>query len=187
MTRHQSALRRLPDFIAKPAAPLQHLLPTQPNPHSTVYECAKNLLRGEQGQSLVEFGVAASIMFAFMFGLMQVCLAFYSHEYISELAREGTRYAIVHGPDCITSSGSSCEVTATTGTGTYSSVNSYVSAIGLPNLGSGPVTVSTTYPDGEAENEPVVVKVTYAFPYHIPYVTPTTLTMSSTSEMYIIQ
>jgi hypothetical protein len=118
---------------------------------------------------------------------MQLCMAFYMHEYISELAREGARYAIVHGPDCLTSSGTSCMVTATSGAGSFPSVNAYVSQSGLPNLGGGKVTVNTTYPSGEAVNQPVKVNVTCAFPYNIPFVPVTTLSMSSTSEMYIIQ
>jgi Flp pilus assembly protein TadG len=147
----------------------------------------ETLTRGECGDSLVSFALTVPILFGFVFGLMQVCLALYSHEYISELAREGARYAIVHGPDCLTSSGTSCMVTATTGAGSFPSVNSYVSQSALPNLGGGKITVNTTYPSGEVVNQPVRVNVSCAFPFNILFVTSTTLTMSSTSEMYIIQ
>jgi Flp pilus assembly protein TadG len=144
-------------------------------------------LRGEEGSELVELAVSLPILFGFVFGLMQICLAFYTHEYISELAREGTRYAIVHGPSCETSAGASCTVTA-------SAVNAYVSGLGWPNLGGGTLTVSTTYPGpggpgsaGNVVNQPVRVTVTYTFPYKIPFVTSKNLSMSSTSQMYIIQ
>ncbi len=147
----------------------------------------QTLMRGERGNALVSFALSLPILFAFIFGLMELCLGFYSHECISELAREGARYAIVHGPNCMTSSGISCTVTATTGAGSFPGVNAYVSQSGLPNLGGGTITVNTTYPNGELVNQPVKVKVTCSFPFNVPFVPATTFNMSSTSEMYIIQ
>jgi Flp pilus assembly protein TadG len=142
-------------------------------------------LRGEEGSQLVEFALTLPILLGIIFGLMQICLAFYTHEYISELAREGTRYAIVHGPACVTLGGASCTVTA-------SGVNSYVAGLGWPNLGGvtfSASNVTTTYPGtgGELVNNPVVVTVTYQFPYKIPFITSKTLSLKSTSQMYIIQ
>ena len=79
-------------------------------------------------------------------------------------------------------------VTATSGAGSYLSVNNYVKAIGLPNLGGGTMTVATTYPDGdEVPPHRVQVKVTYTFPYAIPFVPSSAISMSSTSEMNILQ
>ena len=135
---------------------------------------------GEDGQSLVELAFALPILMAFIFGLMQVCLLFYAWEMISECAREGSRYAIVHGPTCETAGGVSCEATA-------SQVSSYVSGIGYPNLGNGTMSVSTTFPNGESLNQPAVVTVTYTFPYRIPGYTTKNLSMQSVSEMYIVQ
>ena len=77
---------------------------------------------------------------------------------------------------------------------TAAQVNSHVSGIGLPNLGGGTMTVDTTYPGpggpgsgGDVVGQPVQVTITYTFPYKIPFVTNTSLTMSSKSVMYIIQ
>jgi Flp pilus assembly protein TadG len=143
-------------------------------------------LHNEEGANLVEMALTLPILLAFVFGLMEVCLAFYVHEYISELAREGTRYGAVHGTTCVTSPGAvPCTVTA-------AQVGAYVVGLGWPNLGGGTVSVDTVtahmYPDGsEAPGKRVQVKVTYAFPYKIPWVTSTTLTMSSSSVMTIIQ
>jgi Flp pilus assembly protein TadG len=139
-------------------------------------------LHGEEGAELVELALSAPILFGLVFGLMQICLAFYTYEYISELAREGARYAAVHGPSCETSASVSCSATA-------ASVNAYVTGLANFNLGGGSMTVSTTYPGtgGELVSNPVVVKITYAFPYKIPYIKSTTLTMTSTSQMTIVQ
>jgi Flp pilus assembly protein TadG len=156
--------------------------------HRAVGRNRKRSLTGsENGQSAVEFALVAPVLLGFVLGLIEICLAFYTHACISELAREGTRYAAFHGPSCTTSAGASCEVTATTGAGTFSSVNSYVSDLGMPNLCGGTVTPNTTYPNGETLGQPVVVTVTYVFPYHLPFVTQSNLTLTAQSEMYIIQ
>jgi Flp pilus assembly protein TadG len=142
--------------------------------------------RSEDGQSLVEFALTLSILLGFIFGLMQVCLAFYTYEWISECTREGSRYAMVHGPTCVTYSGASCTVSA-------AGVNNYVSGIGLPNLAGGVMTPATSYlaPGGGAgsnvDGDYVQVVVTYAFPYKIPFVMQSNLTMTSASTMTIIQ
>lgn len=139
------------------------------------------ITRGEQGDSLVEFALTFPIVLAFLLGLTAMCLGYYTDEWISECAREGTRYAIVHGANCETSAGASCTATA-------SEVNSFVSSIGLPNLGGGTMTANTTYPDGdEVSPHRVQVTVSYTFPYRIPWVSSATLSLSSTSEMYILQ
>jgi Flp pilus assembly protein TadG len=141
-----------------------------------------NLVRSEEGQSLVEFAMTFFILFGFVFGLMQTCLAYYTHEYISELAREGTRYAIVHGPSCETSAGASCAVAA-------AGINSYVSGLSWPNLAGGTMTPATTYigVGGDLDGNFVKVTVTYVYPYKIPFFMKSNFNMSSSSVMTIIQ
>jgi hypothetical protein len=108
--------------------------------------------------------------------------------HLSEAAREGTRYAMVHGSTCESSVGISCTATGTTGAGSFPSVDSYVSHIGLPNLGGGTMNVVTTYPDGdEVAPHRVAVSVTYTFPYKIPFVSSGPISFSSRSEMSILQ
>lgn len=141
----------------------------------------QNPMRSEAGAALVEFAITIPFMLTFIFGLMELCMACYTHELISEVARESSRYAIVHGATCTTASGGSC-------TATSSSVNAFALATGLPNIGGGTLTPVTTYPDGaELPGDRVQVNVTYKFPLSIPFVPGTTLTMSTTSTMYIIQ
>jgi hypothetical protein len=95
---------------------------------------------------------------------MELCLAFYSHDMISEAAREGSRYAIYHGATCPTSASPTCEATAT-------QVNSYVTGLGWPNLAGGAMTVATTYPNGnENVGSLVQVKITYVFAIHDEHV-----------------
>jgi Flp pilus assembly protein TadG len=98
-------------------------------------------LRGEDGQSLLEFALSFSVLMGLMFVFIELCLVFYTYGMIAECAREGSRYASVHGSTCVTSASTSCTLSA-------SSINSYVSGRGFPNLGGGTITVATTFPDG---------------------------------------
>jgi Flp pilus assembly protein TadG len=143
-------------------------------------------LRNECGEELVEVALSIAVLIGIIFGLIEVCLAFYSAAYIAEVAREGSRYAAFHGANCTNSyTGASCTVTAL-------QIGTYVTSLSLPNLGGGAVSVDTTpadiFPDGDQVSpHRVVVKATYSFPYKIPFVSSSTLSISSTSTMTIIQ
>ena len=122
------------------------------------------LAGAENGSSLIEMSLALPVLFTLMFCFMELCLAFYSRNMISECAREGTRYAMFRGASCPSAATPTCEATA-------SQVNTYVSGIGWPNIAGGTMTVNTTYPGGsEAVGNAVKVQVTYVFPFHAPFV-----------------
>jgi Flp pilus assembly protein TadG len=136
---------------------------------------------GEQGQAIVEAAIALPIVCAFVFAMIEICLAFYSFCMISESAREGTRYAIVHGATCQTATKSSC-------TASISSINTYVTTLGWPNLGNGTITANTSFPDGNQNpGSRVQVKVNYVFPIQLPFVPRNSISMASSSVMYFIQ
>ncbi|HKO19085.1 MAG TPA: TadE/TadG family type IV pilus assembly protein [Acidobacteriaceae bacterium] len=140
----------------------------------------RSRLRDEQGQSLVEFAITFSILIGFVFAFIEVCLMFYTYCMISECAREGSRYAAVHGSTCQTAALVSCTASA------YG-INSYVAQLGYPNLASGTMTVSTTFPDGsEAPGNHVKVAVQYAFPITLAFVPRNTWTMSTSSTVTIL-
>lgn len=140
---------------------------------------ARHLLREESGESLITVAMSLTVMLGFTFGLMQIGLGYYNKERISECAREGARYAILHGSTCTSSSGS-CTATA-------AQVQTWVSGLGYPNLGGGTLTPTVTYPDGdEAPGHRVTVSVSYTFPYKIPFVRTNSLTLTSSSTMVIL-
>jgi Flp pilus assembly protein TadG len=135
----------------------------------------------EEGTALIEIAVALPLLCAFLFCFMEACLAIYSQDLISELACEGTRYGMVHGAACPTTTNPTCEATAT-------QVNTYVSSITIPNLAGGKITPDTTYPDGnEAVGSRVQVKVSYTFPITMPFVPRNALNLSAISTTYILQ
>lgn len=149
-------------------------------------------LAGEDdGSSMVEFALSLTLLFGIIFCFMELCLIFYTHHMIAEMAREGTRYASVHGASCPTTANPTCEKT-------HSQVNTYVSGIKLPNLGGGTLTVTTGYASSgsstftttgcESVGCSVKVTVGYLFPIVMPFVPKGTPNLSmSASSVAVIQ
>jgi Flp pilus assembly protein TadG len=147
----------------------------------------RDLLRGERGSASVEFAVTSVVLFMTLLGLMKMCLGIYTYHYISEAAREGTRYAMVRGTSC-----TGCEVTT-------DQISAYVKNLGYPGISSSAMTVTTTrgpFPSTKtctpsvACNNPgdlVTITVQYAFPLSIPFMAARTLNMQSRSAMVISQ
>lgn len=135
----------------------------------------------EEGGALIEMAVALPVLFTLIFCFIEMCLAFYSKDMISECAREGTRYAIYRGSSCPTSASPTCQVTA-------GQVNSFVTGLGWPNLAAGTMTVNTTFPSGNQNPGSMVkVVVSYTLPISVPFTPTNTLSFSSTSQMRILQ
>ncbi len=151
----------------------------------------RKVMADESGTSILEFALSAVILFMTMLGIMEISLALYTYHMTPEAAREGTRYAMVHGNKC-TVSGASCTVTA-------SQIQSYVQSLGFPAISPQNMTVTTTwsaYPAGNSctpnancanPGNLVTVNVAYAFPLTIPFVPASQLNMTSSSSMVISQ
>ncbi len=137
--------------------------------------------RSQDGGALIETAIALPVLFFLIFCFIEICLAFYAKEMISECAREGTRYAIYHGATCPNSSTPMCQASA-------NQVNSFVTGLGWPNLAGGTMTVDTTYPGGNRNpGSPVRIVVSYTLPIRVPFAPANTLVFTSTSQMNILQ
>jgi Flp pilus assembly protein TadG len=141
----------------------------------------KGIAAGEEGSSMVEMALSFSMLFLLIFCIMETCLAFYTQHLLSEAARGGTRYAMVHGSSCTTSTGTSCTLTS-------AQINAFVSGLVWPNIGGGTFTPNTTYPNGnENVGSKVQVQVTYTFKFALPLVPKDTITLTSTSTVPILR
>jgi Flp pilus assembly protein TadG len=148
------------------------------------------LARDEEGQALIELALSLIALLTLMFCFMQLSLILYSRNMIADMAREGTRYASVHGASCPTTANPTCEATA-------AQVNSYVTSNALPNLAGGTIVVATSYASAgsstfttngcESVGCSVKVKVTYNITFAMPLVPKNTFAMSSTSVAVITQ
>jgi Flp pilus assembly protein TadG len=147
----------------------------------------------EAGASMVEAAFSFVILLAVMFGIFQMSIALYSYHYVSEAAREATRYAAVRGSAC--SSLTNCKATS-------AQIQTYIRGIAFPGINSSNLSVTSTWLSASATqpttwsacnnqcNAPgneVKVVVTYSFPSGIPFLGVSTISVSSTSQMVISQ
>ena len=133
--------------------------------------------RSEVGVTIVEFALSLHLLLAMVFGILAVGSALYTYNFVSDAAREGARYAIVRGSGC-TVAGCSA---------TNASIQSYIAGLGYPGILASNLTVATTWTPNNSSGSVVQVKVTYNFPYSVPFVSSSTLSMTSTSQMVMSQ
>ena len=116
-----------------------------------------NKKEGQHGQSLVEFALLMPIMLLIITGLFDVARAVWEENTLAYAAREGTRFAIVHGSAGLGPLPDGTVSGAADPTDVNDPVIAYVktvvrkAAIGVPN-----VTVTVTYPDNYAGISPAV-------------------------------
>jgi Flp pilus assembly protein TadG len=147
----------------------------------------------EAGATLAEVAISFSLLVTIMVGLLEFTMALYSYHFVSEVAREASRYAIVRGSTSCSNTPNltNCNVTA-------DEVQSWARSLGYPGVNPNNLTVSTTWPSSGSScypsatpcNNPgnlVRVQVTYAFPLSIPFMTADTIDVGSTSQMVISQ
>jgi hypothetical protein len=101
----------------------------------------------QRGQSLVEFALLLPLMLLIITGLFDVARAVWEENTLAYAAREGTRYAIVHGSAGVPPADPTDPTNATCSPGDIiicTNIPNVVrqAAIGVPN-----VTVVVTYPD----------------------------------------
>lgn len=144
-------------------------------------------LKGEEGSALLELALTSAILFSMIFGIMEMGLALYAFHFISNAAREGTRWAMVRGNTC-----TGCVASV-------SDIQTHVKNLGFPGINPAYMTVNVTYtaypagtlcnPSATCNNpgNQVTVVVQYSFPLSVPFVPAESISMSSTSAMIISQ
>ncbi len=144
----------------------------------------------ERGTTLLESAVMISTLLVMMFGVVGFGTALYTYHFVSNTAREATRWASVRGSTCGSLSGG-CPAADT-------DVNAYVQNLST-GIGLDPTKITTTTtwvapPNNLAicasqPNSPgcvVKVQVQYSFQFLFPLL-PSGFTMQSTSQMVISQ
>jgi Flp pilus assembly protein TadG len=154
---------------------------------------------GECGAGILEMALSLTILIPFLFGIMEVCLGAYTYHYISEAAREATRYAIVRGSTFTTDcSGVTLATCIAQGGNNSGDIATYVQNLSFPGIDPNKMTVNSTWltsagtacgttdsckPPGNF----VQVTILYNFPLSVPFVPVATWTLTSTSQMVISQ
>lgn len=136
-------------------------------------------LKEERGSSLVEYALIFMLFMTMLLGIADFGRALYAYHFVSSAAREATRYAMVRGCSTISTN---CPTAAT-----QQSITTFVQNVPL-GIDSTKVTVPTvTWTPNHNPGSVVQVQVQYTFNFLFPFVSKSTLTMKSTSQMVISQ
>jgi len=121
--------------------------------------------RSEQGSLVVETALSLLLVIPMVFWLFEMCMLTYTYSVLGDAARQGVRYAIVHGTDSNNCSGPSSGCADTAAANVKSVVKS-AAAYSFHDLTQ--MTVQVTYPD-LASTPPSRVNVTINYTY-VPYI-----------------
>lgn len=158
----------------------------------------KPRVASEHGAAIVEIALSCGLLFAMLFGLIEMCLALYASNAVSNAARQGSRWAIVRGSESCTNTPNLTDCNATA-----ANVQAYVASLGFLSISTSDTTVTwlkattsgspatTTWSACATTcNEPgneVQVTVTYPFLLSIPFIPKSTLSLTSNSTLVISQ
>lgn len=154
-------------------------------------------IRGDEGASVLEFALVSTVFFALLIGCFEMLLALYTFHFVSDAAREASRYAIVRGSTSCTNTPNltNCNATA-------AQIQTYIRSLTYPGITPNSLSVTTTWLAASSTtpttwsacagscNAPgngVKVVVTYPFSFSVPFVPKATLNLTSTSQMVISQ
>jgi Flp pilus assembly protein TadG len=132
--------------------------------------------REDRGNSLVEFALISFMFVIVLAGVVEMGRMVLVYNTIANAAREGTRYAIVHGAD---------QTVSPSGPGNVTNVQTVVknfASAGLVNTSA--MTITVSYPNGNnTAGSPVTVKVLYTYdPFVNFFGSILNTTLGSTSE-----
>ena len=149
-----------------------------------------------RGNALTEFAMIIPFLLAVMFGVIEFGRALYTYHFVSDAAREASRWASVRGFQC-KAFPQYCPANLPP------DVVNYVVSIAPPGIDTSPqklvVNANWVVPPGgdgsclpsfSPKNHPgcaVHVDVTYQFKFILPFMPTSTYSMQSTSEMVVSQ
>jgi hypothetical protein len=133
--------------------------------------------RRERGQAQVEFALVVVMLMILILSMVEMLTLIHTYNVLADSAKEGVRYAIVHGSGNSTPAGPACPCTdidgpaappgSLAGYGTGYGVVKTVAQYSLHNMAG--ITVTVSYPDtanAPANKPPNRVQVVVAYPYH---------------------
>lgn len=130
--------------------------------------------RREPGQTLVEFCICAVVLLMLVFGVVDLGRGVFAYNTISSAAREGVRYAVVHGASSAHPVGPTAN-----DAGLAAVVAGF--AVGIQNTN---LVVLSSWPNGNATG--AVVNVTVQYTFHPVTAFFSTLALSNHSSAIIL-
>jgi Flp pilus assembly protein TadG len=142
--------------------------------------------RRSRGQALVEFVIVAPIFFLILFAIIDFGRYVYYVEILNNAAREGTRYAIVHGAESLSPTGPPDDPS---GAAVINVVREYaIGVIGTEDASVLTITPIWGTPPATPDNDrgtKMTVEVTYAFHSVIPIVSIPAISVKGASTLVI--
>jgi Flp pilus assembly protein TadG len=120
--------------------------------------------KNERGQAQVEFALTILFLLLLIFGIIELIILIYTYTVLANSAKEGVRYAIVHGCDLGASTCSGTCGTACTDTAGDNVVTQVKNWARFSLHDTTPMAVTVTYPDSTSD-APNRVRVTVSYPY----------------------
>jgi Flp pilus assembly protein TadG len=124
----------------------------------------RSLKKRQAGQAAVEFALIIIFLMVFLLSFLEIVAMLYTYSALADSAKEGVRYAIVHGTLSSACSGPggtagvTCDASAA---GVRTAVTTYAN---YSLHGAGAMTITPTYPDGTSTPSSRV-RVTVSYPY----------------------
>ena len=139
-----------------------------------------------RGQALAEFALVAPIFFLILFSIIDFGRYVYYVQILNNAAREGARYAIVHGANSLQSSGPPAPG-FTSSDPTAANVKAVAKTHAIGVVGSSAVLqIFAEYPDSyNRRGDRVKVRIDYAFQSMIPIVPLPPITITGESTLVI--
>ena len=134
---------------------------------------SKSRIRKQRGTGLVEAAVTLPVLLTMLFGIMDFGRALFAYNDITYAAREGTRFAMVHG---------STSQHAASATDVQSIVSNYTDGLD-PNA----LSVITTWSPDNKPGSNVTVQVQYTFTPMTPFFSTMPIALGASSQMMIAQ
>ena|SRR3989442_598144 len=128
----------------------------------------------EKGQALVEFALTLVFIMVFILSIIELIMFIYTYNVVADSAKEGVRYAIVHGADMASAQqvGPTCPCPAIDGDPGTGVVKT-AAQLSFRNVSGTAMTVNVDYnpdnanPGGKVCNKaPCLVRVRVTYPYH---------------------
>lgn len=148
--------------------------------------------KAERGSAMVETAFVMTALLTVLFGIVDFGRALYTYSFVAQLAREGSRWAIVRGSTCTVLDHCPAQSGTTDiqpyiqglseGATTASSIHAFLSFPSSAGCASGASGSGTNAPGCVAS-----VTVSYPFSFMLPFLPKGLFTMSSTSQMVISQ
>jgi Flp pilus assembly protein TadG len=159
-------------------------------------------VKDDEGGSLIEMALCCIVLMPMLFGVIQFSMALYAFHFVSDAAREGSRYAMVRGSLSCNNTPNLDNACSTSSGATSANIATWVNSLGYPLAGK--LSVSTSWYSYSADvnghatwalcasqcslpGNQVKVTVTDNFPLAIPYWKSLSIPIKSSSTMMISQ